>query len=286
MRFAKTLASVIAFSSVLAQSQLSWDYKTAMRMVDYAYAGQCLPADIQAWDCIYCVNDTTGFQTIGVNYNASTDHTAYIGVNPNFQELLVSFRGTKPTSLNNWLNNLDVFSSNKAFPWYTDAMVHPGFLDVLESHQSFLIPQVPNLIAMYPNYQLVINGHSLGGAVATMFAMQLFVEYGTSSTHLVTFGSPRVGDGTFRDLFTSSGVSHWRLTHERDPVPHVPLEAWGYIHVPGEIWEVESSGVSNFTVCSDADAEDATCSDSNWFDIDISDHKTYMLVTSGACSSP
>jgi len=202
-------------------------------------------------------------------------------VNPDFQEVLVSVRGTKPTSLTNWLNNLNVFTSNKAFPWYTDAMVHPGFLDVLESHEDFLIPAVPDLIAKYPTYQLVINGHSLGGAVATLFAMQMFVDYGISSTHLVTFGSPRVGDATFRNLFTGSGVSHWRLTHHEDPVPHVPFEDWGYIHVPNEIWEVEENGVPTFKVCSDADAEDPTCSDSNWVDLEIEDHKTYMLITSG-----
>jgi len=287
MRAAKALACILACTSFLpVQSQFTWDYKTALRFVDYAYAGQCMPADIQAWSCVYCVNDTVGFQTVGVHFNVSTDHTAYIGVNPKYQEVIVGFRGTMPLSLNNWFNNLDVFSSDKQFPPYPSAMVHPGFLDVWESHQGFLIPGVLNLIAKYPTYQLVIIGHSLGGAVGTMFAMQLFVNYGITSTHLVTFGSPRVGDSAFHDLFVSSGVSHWRLVHEQDPVPHVPFQAWGYVHVPNEIWEVETNGVSSFTVCTDPNTEDPKCSDSNWFNVDLFDHRNYMMIQSGQCTSP
>jgi alpha-beta hydrolase superfamily lysophospholipase len=92
------------------------------------------------------------------------------------------FRGTKPSALEDWIEDLNIFSSNKAFPWYTDAKVHPGFLEVLESHQTFLDPGVPDLIKQYPDYQLVIIGHSLGAAVATLFSMQLFAEYGIDST--------------------------------------------------------------------------------------------------------
>jgi hypothetical protein len=56
-----------------------------------------------------------------------------MGINPRFKEsklksklifsfcglVIVAFRGTK--SLENWISDLNVFSSNKAFPWKTDA---------------------------------------------------------------------------------------------------------------------------------------------------------------------
>jgi hypothetical protein len=199
-----------------------------------------------------------------------------------FLSVVVAFRGTKPTSLENWIEDLNVFG-HVDFPWYTDARVHPGFMDVLESHEDFLVPAVPDLIAQHPDYQVVITGHSLGAAVGTLFAMQLYVQFNVQNIHMVTFGSPRVGDQGFRDLFVATGYSHWRLTHNDDVVPHVPLELEGYIHVPGEIWEVEVNGQSSFTVCNDPDTEDPTCSDSKGVFTSIMDHKTYMMVTSGYC---
>jgi alpha-beta hydrolase superfamily lysophospholipase len=106
--------------------------------------------------------------------------------------VVVAFRGTKPSEITNWLEDLNIFSSNKAFPWYLDAQVHPGFLGVLESHEPFLIPTVPNLMKQYPDYQVVIVGHSLGGAIATLFSMQLFAQYGITSSFVRLCKLPHV----------------------------------------------------------------------------------------------
>ena len=74
--------------------------------------------------------------------------------------------------------------------------------------------------------QVVITGHSLGGAVATIIAAQLQDHH--VPVHLVTFGSPRPGGAKFRERLR---VPHHRFVHGMDLVPHMPLAALGFRHV-------------------------------------------------------
>lgn len=69
-------------------------------------------------------------------------------------------------------------------------------------------------------------------------------------------------------------VTYFRITHWRDPVPHLPLEAMGFEHDPTEVWYNADS--SSYSVCSSSDGEDPSCSDSLAFDLSIPDHLTYM----------
>ena len=57
-----------------------------------------------------------------------------------------------------------------------------------------------------------------------------------------TYGGPRVGNSDFaaqfwRD-FHADAQTVWRLTHNRDPIPHLPLELMGFRHVGHEVRHV------------------------------------------------
>ena len=69
---------------------------------------------------------------------------------------------------------------------------------------------------------VLITGHSLGGAAATLFASLLARSPNVRVT-LVTFGSPRVGDVTFARWLTSlDNLRHHRVQNELDLVTRVP----------------------------------------------------------------
>ena len=55
-----------------------------------------------------------------------------------------------------------------------------------------------------------------------------------------TYGSPRVGDTKFTTWFdtllSQKTNNKARVTHGRDPVPHLPPSDWGFLHVPHEIF--------------------------------------------------
>ena len=84
-----------------------------------------------------------------------------------------------------------------------------------------------------------MTGHSLGAAIATHVAAHLMHnKYKVADFY--TFGSPRVGDPKFSAWFNEiyGGINHFkaRVTHRRDPVPHLPLSDWGFTHLNTEVF--------------------------------------------------
>jgi len=75
-----------------------------------------------------------------------------------------------------------------------------------------------------PQGTILITGHSLGAAVATL-AMYMLQLRGYSVGLSYNFASPRVGNDAFHDVFAkvfNRSVSVYRITRARDPVVHVP----------------------------------------------------------------
>lgn len=78
----------------------------------------------------------------------------------------------------------------------------------------------------------------MGASIATHAAAHLLSNR-IKVTELYTFGSPRVGDAKFRVWFNEIyGTDHFkgRITHRRDPVPHLPFENWGFLHLNTEVF--------------------------------------------------
>ena len=80
--------------------------------------------------------------------------------------------------------------------------------------------------------KLVLTGHSLGGATATMLAERLRERF--PGLYLVTFGSPRPGNRSFRTRMAD--VEHYRYVHGNDVVPRTPPWLNGYVHTHTEIY--------------------------------------------------
>ncbi len=81
----------------------------------------------------------------------------------------------------------------------------------------------PDLSLPARGWRLLITGHSLGAALATLLASQ------HQPTALYTFGSPRVGDTRFVETLQS--VDNHRYVDCCDIVTRVPLPVMGYDHV-------------------------------------------------------
>jgi len=54
---------------------------------------------------------------------------------------------------------------------------------------------VAEQLAQHPGYQLLITGHSMGGALATLLGLS-YQNHGKSPL-IITFGQPRVGNPAF-----------------------------------------------------------------------------------------
>ena len=82
---------------------------------------------------------------------------------------------------------------------------------------------------------VIVTGHSLGGALATLCAVD--VQYNFSSKaalSVYTFGAPRVGNHGFRESFNRRVPASDRFFYGMDLVPALPRPWQGYSHVNQE----------------------------------------------------
>ena len=128
--------------------------------------------------------------------------------------IIVAFRGTEPTSLDDWLRDFD------ALPIDTlkIGICHEGFLTGAEAVLDFLLAQLRGK-------QFVVTGHSLGGALA-IAATALLVVNGVIPLKLTTFGAPNVGIADTLEKILAP-VEGSRYRNGNDPVPLVPF--WPFV---------------------------------------------------------
>eukprot|EP00448_Togula_jolla_P012981 CAMPEP_0170597440 /NCGR_PEP_ID=MMETSP0224-20130122/15710_1 /TAXON_ID=285029 /ORGANISM="Togula jolla, Strain CCCM 725" /LENGTH=222 /DNA_ID=CAMNT_0010921915 /DNA_START=467 /DNA_END=1135 /DNA_ORIENTATION=- len=125
-------------------------------------------------------------------------------------------------------------------------MVHEGFAvgynELRDSHLS--------AISSLGCRNVSVVGHSLGGALATLAALDLRAS-GILVDNLWTFGSPVVGNEAFTTAFIEAAAQQhvhpasWRVVNKHDPVPLVGREKH-FTHVPAQVYYKDSS---NYEVC-------------------------------------
>ncbi|KAI2629837.1 alpha/beta-hydrolase [Hypoxylon sp. NC1633] len=125
--------------------------------------------------------------------------------------------------------------------------VHMGFLASWNMARTVVLPALQPLHKDYPDYPIYLVGHSLGGAVAALAALEIKVVSGWDNLIVTTFGEPRVGNDGFVDYLDSvfhlgdvgehfEAQTYRRVTHVDDPVPLLPLSEWGYRSHGGEFF--------------------------------------------------
>jgi triacylglycerol lipase len=132
-------------------------------------------------------------------------------------DVVVVFRGTDDPK--DWMTSLEFDFAPGPMQ---DTKVHDGF-------QSALFPAILKVSAALnihrsQHKKLWITGHSLGGALCSLYAGML-VEIGLSVDGIYTFASPRPGNGDFAKQLNEKILGpHYRVVNRGDVVPHVPPE--------------------------------------------------------------
>lgn len=102
-------------------------------------------------------------------------------------------------------------------------MVHAGFMTSWHHTRPQMIDILEDLIDQYPDYQLTLVGHSLGGAVAALASLEFHVR--SWNPQVTTFGEPRLGnqplmnyiDKAFRNQSQQNASDGYRrVTHIDD----------------------------------------------------------------------
>jgi triacylglycerol lipase len=159
--------------------------------------------------------DFVGFFTSGEKVGRFRFDTRAFAVVSADRTALVVFRGTQPDSF----GNIAADASFLPTGWAGRGKVHSGFWGSL---QEALDPILTWLDSALPS-RLIITGHSLGAAQATLLAGI------RREAELVTFGSPLVGDADFAASFAGRKMA--RYVDCLDLVTRVP--ALIYRHLDG-----------------------------------------------------
>lgn len=279
------------------QGRLDMDVARAVsRLVAASY---CNVSSLAVWNCTRCAR--SGFELKRVVFDQLWDLLGFVGWSDELDGIVVAFRGTDSRSYYNWVENMRTWRTDLALNYDgmpPRALVHGGFF--VSYNDSYLAGNVSEAVAEiiaektshpagsggggaggdfwggsfpYRNSSfgdsrtvlptVFTSGHSLGGALATLAALDLKMSLNLSDVRVITFGSPRVGNHVFTKWFEEVVGPSWRFTHDRDIVPSVPPGYMGFHHLAHEIWVVDLllEGRTLVGVC-DGSGEDPRCHNS------------------------
>lgn len=145
---------------------------------------------------------------------------------PDFTVLV--FRGTQPNEWN------DIIADIKAWPRDSDTVghVHSGFKQELDK----IYPLIMEWLVDVRATPLIVTGHSLGAAMATIFTSR--VHQMGADIQLYNYGSPRVGCRTWAKQFENIPV--FRFQNTNDIVCTIP--PFGYYSHVGDLYYMSYTG--------------------------------------------
>ena len=260
---------------VSADPYLQADAELAVKYAGAAYCCGTLGQGVERWDCYAC--KMLPHMNATVFSDRATNTNGFLGYEPATDKIWVSFAGTDPTSLKHWIDDADFAPAKYNASECPGCKVHGGFYKCWRAVQKEVTRQVDLLQQVHKTASLVVTGHSLGAGIATLAALGLKNTHWTDRsgpiplTALHTFGQPRVGNTPFAS-YVRMQLRLWRLTHYRDPVPHLaPLGLLDYRHTSTEVFYNEAN--THYQVC-DGSGEDPKCSD-QILDVLLTDHWHY-----------
>ncbi|KAK4240038.1 Alpha/Beta hydrolase protein [Achaetomium macrosporum] len=224
---------------------------------------------VRTWNTGVLLSDSCGYIAIDSGTGAGTGGTndgdkGAGGENNNSnrppgeegqQEIVVAFRGTY--SITNTIVDLSTVPQEYVpYPAPPEGgaggggkcencTVHMGFMASWKNARAVVIPALHAAREKYPGYRVHLVGHSLGGAVAALAALELKLGLGWRDVVVTTFGEPKVGNDKLAEYIDGAfgladgareDLPYRRVTHAGDPVPLLPLSEWGYASHAGEVY--------------------------------------------------
>ena len=152
--------------------------------------------------------------------------------------LVVAFKGT--SSLENVLTDLNLFKVHHpparkhslSSSWglsliQVPVRVHRGFYDAwtASEYDKRVLERIGEILTELGGPQVVeilVTGHSLGGALATLGAHAIKTTFPASELTVYTYGQPRVGNRAFAHEYNGLISAHFAVINDQDPVARVP----------------------------------------------------------------
>ncbi|QDS76738.1 hypothetical protein FKW77_001301 [Venturia effusa] len=212
---------------------------------------------------------------VGIKNSPVTDVTGFVAPDQTNKLTVIAFQGTESMKQTKTDLNFNLKNISQVCPGCT---THTGFWQSWEEARPQVRKATDALRTSHPGNKLVVTGHSLGGAIATLAAAEL--RSSGIAIDLYTYGAPRVGNQKLVDYIQTPKQSqgeNFRVTHYNDPVPRLPPTVMGFAHYHPEIY---LSGKNNVKVApSDIlylDASAVSKGTEQFTAVDVDAHRWYF----------
>jgi hypothetical protein len=212
------------------------ELKRFKEILPYSQSTYCLEG-LEKWNCTSCNTDFR-MESIRLVGDFHTNIFGYVGYFAQDDQIVIAFRGTR--NLKNWIEDLKVGKPDSPFPNSPkDAKIHYGFLETWHYIKTQVVEELLILSNIHPYSNLLITGHSLGGAVATLCSADVrntYPDLNVRKWQVFTIGQPRVGNKAFAQWFENLNISFHRVVNQQDLTPHLPPAFVDFNHVGTEVY--------------------------------------------------
>ncbi|KAJ7850042.1 alpha/beta-hydrolase [Mycena olivaceomarginata] len=247
-----------------------------LRPAQFARVAYCSTKSITTWTCgepCKALGNVTFLQSGG---DEGLIPLYYIAHDPADESIVVAHEGTDSKNILSILNDAKFGLVDLNVTRFPDTagqgiQVHSGFQETFERTADGLLDGVLKGLASTGAKKVVVTGHSLGAAVATMTGAFIKTKVDPSVSVSVTgFGLPRGGNKAWADFLDKNSPVTF-MSNQNDPVPAVPPRFLGFQHTSGEIHVVDDSQ-QNFVSCPGQDNENCVTGNS-LLATDVGNHK-------------
>jgi len=154
-------------------------------------------------------------------------------------DVAIAIRGT--TAVLEWIQ--DVKFDLVPCPFLAGAgQTEEGFTDMYQSLRTDAAPDSPTVVKALgalefprPVGSLTVCGYSLGGALATLLALDVAAHTTFRDPTVYTYASPRVGDSLFASTYNQVVTASNRIENRLDIIPKLPPSPYVHVLSPYEL---------------------------------------------------
>jgi Lipase (class 3) len=164
-----------------------------------------------------------GYEATPTQFDGGPDRIDAVLVGANPDGIIVACRGTLPPSLHSTASVLDWLDDFTCEPESAPGLpgkVHTGFYEAVSALIGPVIDRVGQLNPSHAG-PVYVTGHSKGGAISSIAAYLMHAS-GIPIAQVVTFASPKPGDGAFKAGYEQVIGNQLRYENYDDVVPLLP----------------------------------------------------------------